>query len=422
MNLKGHLEAVKSAADGVHVGFLSTFPPTECGIATFTEDLVNAIDRLPLAPRTEIIAINVDGKEKAYEPRVRLQVDQERPEDYYRLADYVNDSAISVLSVQHEFGIFGGEMGEYLIPLLGAVRKPVVTTLHTLLSRPPDQMRAITQEIVRRSEALVVMNSGAGHLLVEQYQADPAKIRLIHHGTPDFSGRSPTRIKRRLGLTGRTIIASFGLISRSKGLEYAVEAMAMIARRHPEALYLILGQTHPVVRKREGEVYREALEAAIDNYGLHDHVRFVNHYLTKEQLIDYLVATDIYLTPYLARNQLCSGALAYAAGAGKAIVSTPYWYALDILCGGRGMIVDFRDPRGIADACNLLLDCPALRQTLAARTQRLGRRMPWRHVAGEYVTAFRQAVRAGAASRVTRMAPDVRPLGSGVVAVGKKPV
>jgi len=422
MKLKEHLDAVKAAADGMRVGFLSTFPPTECGIATFTEDLVNAIDRLPLAPRTQVIAINVDGTQKDYEPRVSLQVDQERLEDYYRIADHVNDSAISVLSLQHEFGIFGGEMGSHLIALLGAVRKPVVTTLHTLLSRPSDQMRAILQEIVRRSEGLVVMNSSASHLLVEQYGADPARIRLIHHGTPDFSGRSPKRIKQRLGLEGRTIIATFGLISRSKGLEYAVEAMAMVARRHPEALYLILGQTHPVVRRREGEVYREALEAAIDNYGLHDQVRFVNHYLTKAQLIDYLVATDIYLTPYLARNQLCSGALAYAAGAGKAIVSTPYWYALDILCGGRGMIVDFRDPRGIADACNLLLDCPALRRTLAARTTRLGRRMPWHYVAGEYVAAFRQAVRAGAASRVTRVAPEVRPARSGVVAVGKKPV
>jgi glycosyltransferase involved in cell wall biosynthesis len=282
-------------------------------------------------------------------------------------------------------------------------------------------MRSVTQEIVRRSETLVVMNSGAGHMLAEQYHADPARIRLIHHGTPDFNGRSPQRIKQRLGLAGRTVIATFGLINRNKGLEHAVEAMAMIAERHPEAIYVILGQTHPVVRRREGEVYREALAASVENYGLHDHVRFVNHYLTKEQLIDYLVATDIYLTPYLVRNQLCSGALAYAVGAGKPIVSTPYWYALDILRGGRGMIVDFRDPRGIADACNLLLDSPELRQTLASRTRRLGNRMVWRHVAGEYVRAFCDAA-AGASSQVRRLAPAAHSVGQAVPAVGKKPV
>jgi glycosyltransferase involved in cell wall biosynthesis len=419
MSLKGPIDAIKNVADGRRVAFLSTFPPTECGIATFTEDLVNAVGRAPLGPQTQVIAINVDGKQQEYERRVVYQIEQEKLEDYYGLADYVNESDIDVLCVQHEFGIYGGDTGHHLVPLLGALRKPVVATMHTLLPRPPEAMRVVTQELVRRSDVLVVMNAGAGHMLAEQYGADPARIRLIHHGTPDFGSRSPDRVKRRLGLDGRTIIATFGLISRSKGLEYAVEAMASIAERHPDALYLILGQTHPVVRRFEGEVYREALEAAIENWNLQDHVRFVNHYLTKEQLIDYLVATDIYLTPYLARNQICSGALAYAVGAGKAIVSTPYWYALDILRGGRGMIVDFRDPRGIADACGLLLDSPELRRTLAARTRLLGRRMLWRHVAREYAAVFQEAIAAAETRRVERVAPRQQPIGA-VAAVGKK--
>jgi glycosyltransferase involved in cell wall biosynthesis len=236
MSLKTPIPAIKATAEGARVAFLSTYPPTECGIATFTEDLINAVDRAPHAPRTAVLAINVDGAEQEYEPRVIFQINQEKLEDYYRLADFINESDVDVVSVQHEFGIYGGEMGHYLIPLLGALRKPVVTTMHTLLPRPPEEMRVVTQELVRRSEFVAVMNGGAGHMLAEQYNADPGRVRLIHHGTPDFGSHPSERVKQRLGLEGRTVLATFGLISRSKGLEYAVEAMAMIAERHPEAL------------------------------------------------------------------------------------------------------------------------------------------------------------------------------------------
>ena len=415
MDLAHRFANVRVVVEGVRVGYLSTFPPTECGIATFTQDLVNAVDRTTLISRSEVLAIGHHGQSPQYDDRrVRFRINQQSLADYHEAAEYLNQSQVRVVCVEHEFGIFGGELGSYVLPFMQALRRPVVLTLHTLLPDPEPQMRRATQEVVSRADRIVVMNTAAAQVLADQYGVGPDRIRHIHHGVPEFAGRSPERVKRELGLSGRTVVATFGLISRGKGLEYAIEAMPAIARSHPDALYLILGQTHPGVQRREGESYREHLESLIERLGVRDHVRFVNRYLTKREITDYLLAADICVTPYLNPHQLVSGVLAYAVGAGKPIISTPYWYALDLLAHGRGMIVDFRDPAGIADAADCLLDSPQLRCALAGRTRRLGKGMRWSRVALEYVALFQEAARLPERAWVRKRVAPVAPLVAGL--------
>ncbi|HEV8022249.1 MAG TPA: glycosyltransferase family 4 protein [Candidatus Lustribacter sp.] len=368
--------------------FLGSYPPRECGIATFTKDVVDSYDQRFLT-KSAVISIEEPGApQREYPPAVVASLIQDDRESYRTIAEFVNAHTCEALNVQHEYGLFGGDNGEWIDDLIALVRKPVIVSLHTVLPEPsPDHMR-VARTICATASGVVVLSATGRDILIERYGIDPQKVSVIHHGVPDVPLRDTSWAKATLGLHNHQVISTFGLINRGKGLEYAIEAMRDVAAAHPDALYLILGQTHPVVRRHEGEVYRESLEKLIAEYGLAANVRLVDRYLGFEELVRYLQATDIYLTPYLNPVQIVSGTLAYAVGIGKAIVSTPYLYAEELLAHGRGFLVNFRDGVSIAKTVNALFADRDLRVSTERRAYRFGRMMTWPHVAMEYGSLF----------------------------------
>jgi len=368
--------------------FLGSYPPRECGIATFTKDVVDSYDQR-FGGHSEIIAIEEPGApQRDYPPTVVANLIQDDRASYRAIADIVNHHPCDALNVQHEFGLFGGDNGEWIVDLIALVRKPVTVSLHTVLPEPtPDHLRVV-RTICATATAVVVLSATGRDILIERYGIDPQKVNVIHHGVPDVPFGNSDAAKKKLGLHDRQVVSTFGLINRGKGLEYAIEAMREVATAHPDALYLILGQTHPVVRRNEGEVYREALEKLVAEYGLANNVRLIDRYLGFDELVQYLQATDIYLTPYLNPVQIVSGTLAYAVGLGKAVVSTPYLYAEELLAHGRGFLVEFRDAVSIAKTMNSLFDDRDLRASTERRAYRFGRQMTWPHVAQEYGSLF----------------------------------
>lgn len=368
--------------------FMGSFPPRECGIATFTKDVVDSFDRA-FATSSEIIAIDEPGGEvRTYGPEVVARLRQNSRESYADVAAIVNAHPAQVLNIQHEYGLFGGERGEWLIDLLQAVEKPVVLTLHTVLPEPDEVMLRVTRDLCRYANHVIVLSETGRDLLSRVYRVDPSRVRVIHHGVPDVSFRDTGPFKASFGIGERMVISTFGLINRGKGLEFAIEAMRDVVKRHPETLYLILGETHPVVRRQEGESYRESLQQMVRDFGLQHNVQLIDKYLDFDELVSYLEATDIYLTPYLNPTQIVSGTLAYAVGCGKAIVSTPYLYAQEVLANHRGFLCNFRDAKSIAQLVNGLLDDRALRRATERRAYRFGRQMTWPHVAAEYGKLF----------------------------------
>lgn len=372
--------------------FLGSYPPRECGIATFTRDVVETFDRR-FATRSEVIAVDEPGGElRTYGPRVLARIRQQDRGDYLRAARVVNEASAELLNVQHEYGLFGGELGEWLVDLLRTVSKPVVLTLHTVLPEPDEKMLDVTQRLCRHCAKVVALSQTGRDLLEHTFGIEPEKLRVIHHGVPDVPFQATAGAKATFGIGQRQVISTFGLISRGKGLEYAIDAMRTVVKRHPEVLYLILGETHPVVRRNEGESYRESLQQMVRDHGLQYNVQLVDKYMENEELLNYLAATDIYLTPYLNPTQIVSGTLAYALGCGKAIVSTPYLYAKELLSFGRGFIVPFRDAGAIADRVIALLDDPALRRATERRAYRFSRQMTWPHVVADYGRLFSELV------------------------------
>jgi glycosyltransferase involved in cell wall biosynthesis len=368
--------------------FLGSFPPRECGIATFMKDVVDSYDAA-FGTRSSVIAIDEPGADaRRYPDRVVASLVQDERDSYRRVAEFVNDYPCDGLNIQHEYGLFGGDEGEWIVELISRVRKPVVTSLHTVLPDPSPEHLRVARALCATSSSVVVLSETGRDILVRDYGVDPAKIRVIPHGVPDVPLRDTAEAKTRLGFAGRMTISTFGLISRGKGLEYAIDAMGAVVQSHPEALYLILGQTHPLVRRNEGESYRRQLEASIVANKLSEHVKLVDKYLDFDELLTYLSASDIYLTPYLNPVQIVSGTLAYAVGCGKAIVSTPYLYARELLEHGRGFTVPFRDASAIATTLVALLDDPALRESTERRAYKYGRRMTWSNVAHDYGALF----------------------------------
>jgi glycosyltransferase involved in cell wall biosynthesis len=368
--------------------FLGSFPPRECGIATFTKDVVDNFDRR-YQSASRVIAIEEPGApRREYPPNVVAHLIQNDRESYHDVAAFVNAHPCDALNIQHEYGLFGGDEGEWIIDLIALVRKPTIVSLHTVLPEPSPVHLRVARTICATAAAIVVLSRTGKEILVDRYGIDAAKIHVVHHGVPDVPFVDTSAPKRALGLAGRKVISTFGLINRGKGLEYAIEAMRDVAKTDPDALYLILGETHPVVRRREGETYRHGLEELIARYHIEDNVQLVDRYLDFDELLAYLQATDIYLTPYLNPVQIVSGTLAYAVGCGKAIVSTPYLYARELLEHGRGFLVDFRDANSIATAISALFADPHLRASTERRAYRFGRQMTWSNVAAEYGHLF----------------------------------
>jgi glycosyltransferase involved in cell wall biosynthesis len=368
--------------------FLGSYPPRECGIATFTKDMVDAYDRA-FGFSSPVIAIDEPGAElRRYSPEVITRIREQSRESYASAAELANVYPVDLVNIQHEYGLFGGERGDWLVEFMRALDKPVVLTMHTVLPEPDEAYLRVTRSLCQHSSKVVALSETGRALLEQVYGIDPDLLQVIHHGVPDVPFQDTASAKASFGIGQRTVISTFGLISRGKGLEYAIGAMRDVVKRHPEALYLILGETHPVVRRQEGESYRESLVAMVREYGLHYNVQLIDKYLDFDEVVSYLAATDIYLTPYLNPAQVVSGTLAYAVGSGKAIVSTPYLYAQELLAHNRGFLCEFRDAASIAIRLNMLLDDPALRRATERRAYRFGRQMTWPHVSSEYGQLF----------------------------------
>ena len=376
------------------IAMLSTHTPRQCGIATFAEDLAQALAQA--SPDAEIVvaAMN-DGRTYDYPECVQINIEQDDLAAYEAAADELNALGIDVLSVQHEFGIFGGRAGSYLLALLRRVQAPIVTTLHTVLETFAPEQDAVIEELVALSSTVVVMSERAVRFLVAQGVARE-KIAFIPHGIPDIDADRDTE-KARLGLAGRSVILTFGLLSPNKGIETAIRALPGVVRDVPDVVYLVLGATHPNVRALHGEAYRDEMLQLAAGLGLAHHVRFDNRFADAADVRRAIAAADIYLTPYLSREQITSGTLAYALGSGKAVVSTPFWYAEELLAEGRGALVPFRDPEALGTVLSGLLRHPDQRVAMEARARAYGEDMRWPNVARSYLNLFDKIRRTRAA-------------------------
>jgi glycosyltransferase involved in cell wall biosynthesis len=373
------------------VAYLSTYPPRECGIATFTKDLLGATDRLNDLKPSVVVALNEKETIYNYDKRVKWQVERDNFDDYVQAARYLNTADVDVVSLQHEFGLFGGEAGDYVNYFFDNITKPVVTTLHTVQPDFDPRSQAVLRNIAAKSAALVVIARLAIDVL--EAQGIPcSNAVVIPHGCPDIPFVSSDTVKDTLGLRGRFVLSTFGLISRGKGIEYAIRALPAVIAKEPRLTYLVIGETHPEVRKTEGESYRRKLMRLVEHLHLEQHVRFHNRFLSKRELVKYLQATDVYLTPYVSPSQISSGTLVYGLGTGRPVISTPYLHAQEALADGQGLFCNFKDARSIAACVEQLLD-DKLRFAMQRKAYRYSRRFVWSNVAKEYVRLFKRVVK-----------------------------
>ena len=375
------------------IAFLGTYIPRRCGIATFTDDLMHAVGTA--VPDAERVVVAMGAAGEKYPPAVVLSIHEEEGDAYRRAAEYLNRSGTDLVCVQHEFGIFGGPAGSYLMPLLRELKMPVVTTLHSVLLAPDIAQRKVMDELLARSARVVVMAQRGAEILRETYDADPRKIDVIPHGIPEFRFADTAPAKAELGYTGRKVLLTFGLLGPGKGIEYAIRALPAIAKRHPEALYIVLGATHPNLVAREGERYRQSLQDLAAELGVSANLAFENRYVPMDVLKRFMAASDVYLTPYPNEAQITSGTLAQAVGAGKAVVSTSFWHAQELLVDGGGILVPPRDAASIATAVNRLFDNPEEMNTMRREAFRKGRTMTWPRVGELYAASFGKAVAEG---------------------------
>lgn len=362
--------------------------PRRCGIATFTGDLADGIAKA--APHTDVRSVAMNDRPEGYRypARVWFEVNQHRQGEYRLAADFLNMSKVDVCCLQHEFGLFGGPSGKYILDLLRRLRMPIVATLHTVLKDPNDDQRAITRQLGEICDRFVVMADRAYEFLTGIYDIPEHKIKLIPHGIPDVPFVDPNYYKDHFGVEGKKVILTFGLLSPNKGIENMIEALPRIVDRHPDAVYIVLGATHPGVIEHSGEDYRLGLKRRAAELGVTDHVEFVNKFVELDELVEFLGAADVYVTPYLNEAQITSGTLAYALGTGKATVSTPYWHAQELLADGRGKLVPFADAKSLAAAVNYLFDHETERHAIRKRAYQYTRPMRWHDVAGQYLNLF----------------------------------
>lgn len=406
-NRAAALNEKESGERHLKVCLIGTYPPRECGIGTFTRDLRESICQASDDVEAFVIAMTNPPNVYKYPPEVVFEIRQNQLNDYRLAAEYINFSGADIVCVQHEFGIFGGPEGRYILELLKNLNKPVVTTLHTVLSEPLPGYRVSLIRVANASDRLVVLNSRAIQLLRDVYGIGEEKVALIHHGVPDVPFVDPNYYKDKFGVEGRFVLLTFGLLSRNKGIEMMLDALPEIVQAHPEVVYIVLGATHPEVKRRDGEEYRLMLKRRVRELGLEDYVIFYDRYVDDDELREFLGACDIYVTPYQSRDQIVSGTLAYAVGMGKAVVSTPYLYAEELLANGRGKLVPFGDSKALARTIIRLIENEAMRHQMRKRAYKFGRQMTWPEVGRAYVELFRQTV-ADYQGRATAALPFVR--------------
>jgi glycosyltransferase involved in cell wall biosynthesis len=382
------------------IAFLGSFPPRACGIATFTADLRTGVARAAPDAACFVAAMTDSAGPYEYPPEVRLDVSESDPGAYARAAALLNDLNADVLCLQHEYGIFGGPDGSMLLRLLERVRMPVITTLHTVLERPSIGQRRVLEEIIRHSIRLVVMTRRSRDTLHALHGVPNERIALIPHGIPDTPFLDPAAHRGEIAAAGRTVLLTFGLLSPGKGIEHAIQALPAIVARHPEVLYYVVGATHPNLRRREGEAYRRGLSALAAELGVAEHLRLSDRFIDLPKLTRVIAAADIYLTPYVNEEQSVSGTLAYSFGMGKAVVSTPYFHATELLADGRGVLVPFRDPPALAEAVLRLLDDPARMRAMQRAAYAVGREFVWPRIGERYLEVFGEAREDAAAYRL----------------------
>ena len=372
----------------LRTAFVSTYPPRRCGIATFTHDLAAATGG------GEIAVLHPPEDSPFYPAEVEHRIRTDERSDYLRTARSLSD-CVEVVSVQHEYGIWGGEDGEHVLDFVRTLRVPAVATLHTILRNPTSHQRSVLSELVDIVDATVVMSRSAANLLSTAYGVNPGRVHVIPHGVPTLGPVDPSMLKGDLGLQGREVILSFGLLGPGKGLELAIEALPAVAAANPSVVYAIVGATHPALIRREGEAYRQSLKRQVARLGMEGHVLFVDRFMSKGELGQWLQAADVFVTPYPNLEQIVSGTLSYAMGAGRAIVSTPYVYATELLADGRGVLVEPDSTDGLATALNTLLADPALRAEIGRRAYTYARRMVWPAVGAQYNELFASVVADG---------------------------
>jgi glycosyltransferase involved in cell wall biosynthesis len=382
------------------IALIGDYLPRKCGIATFTFDVCQCVTGQ--YPKTECIVIPVNDTPEGYDypEEVRFEIAEQDPKSYQRAAEFLNFSSVETICLQHEFGIFGGAAGGHVLTLLRNTEIPVVTNLHTVLDSPSPEQRRVMQELCRLSARLIVMTERGRQCLGEVYKVPEEKIDLIPHGIPDMPFVDPHFFKDQFGVEGKRVVLTFGLISPNKGIEYVIRALPEVTRVFPELVYVVLGATHPNLMREQGESYRLSLERLAADLDVDQHVVFYNRFVEIEELKEFIGASDIYITPYLNPAQAVSGTLAYAFGCGKAVISTPYWHAEELLSEGRGVLVPFRDHQAIARELVTLLQDGVRRHAMRKRAYLMGREMIWSHVAHLYVESFQQARHA----RVERIA------------------
>ncbi|RMF41714.1 MAG: glycosyltransferase [Planctomycetota bacterium] len=380
-----------NSTDVRRIALVGDYLPRKCGIATYTYDLRQALaGRFPAA---DVLVVPVNDIAEGYEypAEVRFEIQEQELDGYRRAADYLNFNDVDVVCLQHEYGIFGGPAGRYVLTLLRDVHAPVVTTLHTVLEEPNDDQRNVLLQIAELSARLIVMTERGRKMLQEIYHVPAEKIDVIPHGIPDMPFVDPNFYKDQFQVEGKNVLLTFGLLSPNKGIEYVLQAMPRILERFPDTVYIVLGATHPNLVREQGETYRLMLRRLAEDLGVERNVLFYNRFVDLKELTEFIGAADIYITPYLNRAQITSGTLAYSFGCGKAVISTPYWHAEELLADGRGVLVPPRDSHSIAEAVIDLLDNEPKRHAMRKRAYLLGRDMIWPTVAGRFMESFQRA-------------------------------
>ncbi|MEA2990070.1 MAG: hypothetical protein QOG83_2781, partial [Alphaproteobacteria bacterium] len=373
------------------VAFIGNHLPRRCGIATFTHDLHRAVSSARQDLETCVVAMTDPGRCYDYPPAVRFQVREEIIDDYTRAAELLNNASFDVVSLQHEYGIFGGEAGANIIELLSHLEMPVVTTLHTVLAEPKPMQREVMSRIIDISAKIVIMSEKGRELLRTVHDVPAHQIEVIPHGIPDFPFLETHSAKAEFGFGGKTVILTFGLLSPNKGIEIMLDAMPSIIASCPNAVYVILGATHPNLVRHQGEAYRDSLTARVRELGIDDHVVFFNQFVDQATLLSFISMCDVYVTPYLNEAQMTSGTLAFSFGLGKAVVSTPYWHAKELLGDGRGILVPFGDAKALSFEIAGLLTNDVLRHAMRKRAYAASRSMTWMQTAKRYLRVFETA-------------------------------
>jgi len=381
------------------IAYISTYPPRECGLATFNQNLVNALSLNSSyeASKSFIVALNESDNldEHAYPNEVKFVIRQQNQNDYIEAADFINNSDIDTCIIEHEFGIYGGNSGVFLLSLINRLKKPFVTILHTVLKDPSFMQQTIIKEIALKSSKIVVMSKKAVLFLNSIYQIPSSQIKLIEHGVPDLEPILNNEVSQSDLFRGRKVLFTFGLISRNKGLETVIKALPSIVAQHPDVLYVILGNTHPGVVKHNGEEYRDSLKTLAKDLGVENNIAFVNKFVSEEELHQYLTACYLYITPYLNEAQITSGTLSYAVGAGAAVVSTPYWHAQELLADNRGKLFDFKNDEQLATIVNSLLGDESKHLALKKNAYNYGLNLRWPAIGNVYLNVLAEALANG---------------------------